>query len=1636
MATSIPAPRGPRLFLAKPSGITASSGQPSPTASLPPAWLETTVPTNMADLSSAVPPPTLQPLSIPELPPMEQLDTGLNLDTEMASSVISIPQPPPLRKWMAPASDATLPRGINSSDVAVSSPSTLQNGVISPPIAPAAFTHDIGPPPVPILNGPAATSETSVSVPVRQDAKSLPLQQPLPILEGASLHEEPLEDDFGLSRITKAFAEKGFSVSDDSAAPIITLRQQAEPETRPPLPIPVQPRTSSVQSLKPLVHNEQPKPTVLETVTKGKERGEPIVETRVEQPRVAPILPPKTLPAIPSMLQMKDVKPVVVESAEDTFGAPDPAVEVDERELNETVDERAVEQADSVVDTLPNLPIRTPNTPPESPKRGPGIWGRLGFGSKPAQKTRDRIPSNSASTSSLASVSSANSSVASVIPAIPPLPTSLPPPPPLSNLASRPESVSSVSSRPEVRPPSVENIESKNEEVMNQVERSVPVSGDLSPEILTPSGPPLPASAAVDIPLSKPKTTPPSTPTMEAPSMATPRTSSLPGTGPPQIPPPRLPTSMALSNIASTQASIPTVAPPAIPVTAPQHALFPTRSASIAQLKTATAANNSAAPASLPPTPAIPPPPSTVASAPNNVITPTIVSLPPASSITPPSTPVSMSDFPMPVNALADQGSYYQPESEAPVTQAPYTYIVGPDGQPQLIYTSEPMISNASEAMAPLSDEMASQAPEMINSRPTFTLRRGTTNRGGYTYSMGRDGQLDVTAHTAGATAKPVEVGQPTPKAIMYNGYKDGMSLVDTSDLFRFNARKSADLNVQFEFAKWLIETANENEDAAARKDLLLDEGFQWLRKLSSSGHADSQFFLGASYADDRDWDRAFPLFYQATKRSHQDAMYAVARCYEHGWGAKKDSNKALHFYRTAATAGNKAAMYRTGLALLNGELALRKDVRDGVKWLKRAATAADREFPHALFRLAEVYERGYPPIVHAEPAYALRLLKEAAALDFPPAMSRLGMAYEYGQYGVDKDERESIRWFMMAATLGEPDAQFSLAGWYLTGSPGNLDPSEYDALFWTQKSAEFGLPKAQYAMGYFHEMGIATIADADEARRWYIAAAKNGDERARRKLGHATSDSQVSERNETPRDKKDCLIIIVHMPTTRQSALLPYTKLKKVVDPLARPLHRIRNNDEDPRMRVFPRVLEQRKHAAELERDVNSDMVMAFPGLYDEQKVVVRKCLRRNVVQRIEARDVLESEMEKPLELASANHLVYDNFILPSAAHRPSAAIVGAGKMEIIETGVRDPRPETPKQHHGPMSEDTIADSPAHSNESLDQEKDFAFLYAEFIDANKRMKEEDHQSGSAGSSNNLLKEIREVTRDLADWIRGNLDYKPHFVEDVEEKSLSEQLQELLQDGKTKNLILGSPSVNSSVIGYTGANRYLVGDDSEIDMPQELKALVRACTPAVLEFKLAPRLKVVLEQRPPKSLVTALEKTLGVEIVPKKHIDEQHDRPKWGRSDNDGSVTTTIQYGSAWYVRPTLWTHFERERKIALEKMTCKKVNSKMTAVADKLDQIFQSRTEEAAIISQLESQLGPVDTYGERVTSLGAIHETTAAAKSASGKRDAHSSKREHASKERTKTANIDGEVSKPAVAEKDDKDQEQQQSALAPPK
>lgn len=92
---------------------------------------------------------------------------------------------------------------------------------------------------------------------------------------------------------------------------------------------------------------------------------------------------------------------------------------------------------------------------------------------------------------------------------------------------------------------------------------------------------------------------------------------------------------------------------------------------------------------------------------------------------------------------------------------------------------------------------------------------------------------------------------------------------------------------------------------AADKKEELTKEATTLLKRLADRGHPDAQYFLADCYANGigtvrgrQDFDRAFPLFVLAAKHGHPDACYRAGTCCEHGWGCRRESAKAIQFYK------------------------------------------------------------------------------------------------------------------------------------------------------------------------------------------------------------------------------------------------------------------------------------------------------------------------------------------------------------------------------------------------------------------------------------------------------------------------------------------------------------------------------------------------------------------------------------------------------------------------------------------------------------------------------------------------------------------------------------------------------------------
>ncbi|KAI9478442.1 MAG: hypothetical protein EXX96DRAFT_650755 [Benjaminiella poitrasii] len=370
------------------------------------------------------------------------------------------------------------------------------------------------------------------------------------------------------------------------------------------------------------------------------------------------------------------------------------------------------------------------------------------------------------------------------------------------------------------------------------------------------------------------------------------------------------------------------------------------------------------------------------------------------------------------------------------------------------------------------------------------------------------------------------------------------LSYAKTINMYRENARKTNNMDVQCDFAIFLVEaakrlqastqpalsfsassnssestlegdafrvvTTDDNKQQQEQRQAYILEAEKLLKQVAMRGHSEAQYYLANMYAagllnnktaGKPDYEKAFTLFVQSAKHHHSDAAYRAAKCYEDGLGTKRDKGKAVQYYRKAAALNHPGAMYRLGLAEMKGELNLTRNARNGFKWLKRSAEAATHQYPHALHELAMLHERGLDSIVFVDHDYAITLYHEAVAFGYAPSAYRLGECYEFGKLNCSINPQLSIQYYRMAAEQRHPEACFALTAWYLVGVPNVIPASDEQAYAWAMAAAQQRLPRAEYAVGYFFEMGIGTVRDERMAMAWYRRAADHGERRAIERL-------------------------------------------------------------------------------------------------------------------------------------------------------------------------------------------------------------------------------------------------------------------------------------------------------------------------------------------------------------------------------------------------------------------------------------------------------------------------------------------------------------------------------------------------------
>lgn len=310
----------------------------------------------------------------------------------------------------------------------------------------------------------------------------------------------------------------------------------------------------------------------------------------------------------------------------------------------------------------------------------------------------------------------------------------------------------------------------------------------------------------------------------------------------------------------------------------------------------------------------------------------------------------------------------------------------------------------------------------------------------------------------------------------------------------------------------------------------------KWFKKAAEQGYAGAQYNLGIMYAKGEGVSQseaeAVKWFERAAEQGVAEAQCCLGYAYANGEGVVRNKSEAIKWYRKAAEQGNAKAQHWLGVTYKYG-LGVSKSDTEAVKWYLKAAKQG---YAAAQYCLGCMYSNGQG--ISKNNAEAIKWYGKAAEQGNTNALERLQAlqsqakqtnnsismsAKEINNRGIDyynaKDYENALIWFKKAAEQGYVAAQYNLGIMYRNGK-GLLIEDYANAIKWFEKAAKQGYSGAQYQLGYIYEFGRekhqdlvgamlsgilggnSELINYDEAIKWYLKAAEQGNAQAQSRLG------------------------------------------------------------------------------------------------------------------------------------------------------------------------------------------------------------------------------------------------------------------------------------------------------------------------------------------------------------------------------------------------------------------------------------------------------------------------------------------------------------------------------------------------------
>ncbi|UDF04138.1 SEL1-like repeat protein [Asticcacaulis sp. AND118] len=240
----------------------------------------------------------------------------------------------------------------------------------------------------------------------------------------------------------------------------------------------------------------------------------------------------------------------------------------------------------------------------------------------------------------------------------------------------------------------------------------------------------------------------------------------------------------------------------------------------------------------------------------------------------------------------------------------------------------------------------------------------------------------------------------------------------------------------------------------------------------------DKTIYQAFDFYDQKKYPEALEMFKTAyTKIGYEDAAFYIARMYLEGLGTPRNPKEAIVWFR-------KVAEQPVDLSKPHPF-----DPKDPEYMNSRA---------EATMTLAKIYLTGYG--VPRDQKEALKWFEKAASIGFIPASKIVGDVYYYGN-GVPKDLNKAFRNYSEAAKFGYAPAQYAVAQ-ILEFGEGDIKADPQKALGWYSEAAKVKHPGALYAIAVAYDSGEGVAADPQKALVFYKEAAVGGNPDAQNAIG------------------------------------------------------------------------------------------------------------------------------------------------------------------------------------------------------------------------------------------------------------------------------------------------------------------------------------------------------------------------------------------------------------------------------------------------------------------------------------------------------------------------------------------------------